>query len=87
MDRSAPTFVSGVERRQQVTHLRAPDLADDDAVRSHAEGLADQGLEIDLADPLDVRRASLEADDVRMVGSELARVLDEHQPLPPDRRG
>jgi len=57
--------VAGVGRLQHVEHLGAPDLADDDAVRPHAQGIADQLAQGDLAPALDVGRPGLEPDDVR----------------------
>ena len=48
-------------------------------------------LQRDLAGALDVGRSRLEAEHVRMVGPQLARVLDQHQPLgrvdQPEQRG
>jgi hypothetical protein len=55
--------------------LGAPHLADDDAVRPHAQGVADQLAQGDLAAALDVGRPRLEPDDVRAGEVQLGGVL------------
>ena len=57
--------VAGVGGLEHVEHLRAADLADDDAVGAHAEGVSDQLAQRDLAPALHVGWARLEADDMR----------------------
>ena len=81
VDGAAAAFVAGVERGQQLDDLGAAHLADDEPVGPHPQRLADQGAQGDLAGALDVGRAGLEADHVRVVGAELAGVLDQDQPL------
>ena len=44
--------MAGVHRLHHVERLGAPDLADDNAVGSHAEGVADQLADADATDPL-----------------------------------
>ena len=81
MQGAAPAVVAGVERGQEVDHLGAADLADDQPVGSHPQRLADQRAQLDRARALDVGRPALEPDDVRVVGTQLGGVLDEDQPL------
>ena len=78
---AAATVVAGVEGGQQVHHLGAADLADDQPVGTHPQGLPDQGAEVDGPLALDVGRPPLESDDVRMVRAQLGGVLDEDEPL------
>ena len=81
MEGAAAAFVAGVEGAEQVDDFWAADLADDQAVGAHPEGLADQVAQADLAGALDVRGSCLEADDVGMVGAQFAGVLDQDQSL------
>jgi hypothetical protein len=60
----------------------AADLADDDAVGAHAEGVADQLAQRHLAPALDVRGAGLEPDDMGSGKAQLGDVLDRDHPLP-----
>ena len=70
-----------VHRLEHVQRLRAADLADDDAVGAHAQGVADELADADLALALDVRRARLERDHVLLLELELGRVLDRDDAL------
>ena len=81
VQRAHPALVAGVQGREQLADLRAAHLADDEAVGPHPQGLADELDEGDPTDTLDVGPAALEPDDVRMVGVELADVLDDDDPL------
>jgi hypothetical protein len=81
VDGATAAVVAGVERGQEIHYFGAADLADDQAVGAHAEGLADQVAQRDLSGAFDVRRASLEADDVWMIRAEFAGVLDQDQPF------
>ena len=76
--RAAAALVTGVERGEQVDHLGAAHLADDEPVRPHPQRLADQVAQADRARALGVGGPRLEPDDVRVVGAQLAGVLDEH---------
>ena len=60
---------------------RAADLADDDAVGAHAQRVAHEVADRDLALALDVRRPGLERDDVRLLEPQLGVVLDGDDPL------
>jgi hypothetical protein len=64
VERGHETAVAGVGGLEHVQDLRAPDLADDDAVGTHAKGVADQLAQRDLTSTLDVGWARLEPDDV-----------------------
>ncbi len=74
----APAVVPGVQRGEQVDHLRPADLAHDEPVRAHPKGLPDEVTQRDLAGALQVGRAGLEPHDVRVVRTQLPGVLDEH---------
>ena len=68
--------VAGVHRLQHVERGAVADLADDDAVGPHAQGVAHQVADGDLARALDVGRAGLEPQHVLLVQLELGGVLD-----------
>ena len=59
----------------------AADLADDDAVGAHAQRVAHQVADGDLALALDVGRARLQRDHVRLLELQLGGVLDGDDPL------
>ena len=69
-------LVTGVHRLEHVERLGAADLADDDAVGSHAQRVAHEVADRDLAATLDVRRAGLEREHVLLAELELLGVLD-----------
>ncbi len=81
MQGAASTLVPGVHRRQKIGDLRAAHLPDDQAVGPHAQRLTHQGLQVHLPGTLHVRRAGLQPHHVRMPRTQLAGVLDEHDPL------
>jgi hypothetical protein len=81
VDRATPAIVAGMHRRQQVTDLGATDLADHQPVRTHAERLTDQISQADRSSQLGVSRPTLDSHDMRMVGRELPRILDDHDPV------
>ncbi len=81
VQRATATLVPGVEAGQHVEDLRASHLPDDQAIRAHAQGLADQRAQRDLAGSLDVGRARLQAHHMRMLGGQLSGVLHDHDPL------
>ena len=57
VDRGQRAVVAGVHRLEHVERLAAADLADDDPVGAHAQRVAHQVADGDLALALDVRRA------------------------------
>ena len=73
--------MAGVHGLEHVERLGAADLADDDPVGPHAQGVADELADADLALALDVRRARLERDHVLLLELQLGRVLDRDDPL------
>ena len=73
--------VAGVHRLQHIQGLAAADLADDDPVGAHAEAVANQLADRQLALPLHVGRAVLERDHVWVLDLELGRVLDRDDAL------
>ena len=60
VDRRQRAVVARVHRLEHVERLRAANLADDDAVGPHAQCVAHEVADADLALALDVRRARLE---------------------------
>lgn len=73
--------MTGGHRLEHVERLAAADLADDDAVGAHAQGVADQVADGDLSLALHVGRAGFEPDDVRLLELELGGVLDRDDAL------
>ena len=69
-------LVAGVHGLQHVQHLGGADLADDDAVGAHTQGVAHQIAGHDLAPPLDVGRPGLQAHHVLLLQLQLGGVLD-----------
>ena len=76
-------LVAGVHGLEHVERLAAADLADDDAVGAHAQRVADQVADGDLAVALDVRRAGLQPDHVVLRQGQLGGVLDGDDALAP----
>ena len=68
--------MAGVHGLEHVEGLATTDLTDDDAVGSHTQGVAHQVADLHLALALDVRRARLHREHVRLVELELLGVLD-----------
>jgi hypothetical protein len=66
----------GVHRLEHVEGFGAADFADDDAVRAHAERVAQQVALLDGVLARHVGRARFHADDVALLEQELERVLD-----------
>lgn len=81
MNRSGAPVMPGVQRRQQVDHLRASDLADDDAVRTHAQRLPDQLAQRDLPGALDVGAARHQPNQVGMLRLQFRGVLHTEDPF------
>ena len=73
--------VPGVHGLQHVERLAAAALAHHDPVRPHAQGVADEIANGDLALSLDVRRPRLELDPVLLGKLQLGRVLDGDDPF------
>ena len=82
VDRAERAVVAGGQRGQHVERLRAAHLADHDPVGPHPQRVAHQPPDRDLAAALEVRRARLEPDDVRLAQPQLGGVLDRDHPLP-----
>ncbi len=76
MDRRHRAFVTGIHRLQHVDCLGAAHLADDDAVRTHAQTVANQRALRHVAFAFDVGRARLQAHHVRLLQLQLRCVLD-----------
>ena len=73
--------MAGVHRLQHVERLFAADLADDDAIGPHTQGVDDQLALAHRALPFDVRRPRFQPDDVALPQRQLGRVLDGDDPL------
>ena len=73
--------VPGVEGGEQLAHLFAAALPDDEPVGSHAQRLAHESGEPDPAGALEVGLARLEPHVVRVVDAQLGDVLDRDDPL------
>src|SRR2546430_5276052 len=74
MKRAHRTVVAGVHRLQHVERLSAAHLADDDAVRPHAQRVAHEVADGDLARPLDGGGFGLEADHMTLPRAELGGI-------------
>ena len=61
---------------EQVEALGAADFAQDDAVRTHTQGVLDEVADSDRALALKVRRAGFERQPVRLLQAQFGRVLD-----------
>ena len=73
--------MAGVHRLQHVERFLAADLADDDAVGAHTQGVDQQLALPDGALAFDVRRPRLEAHHVLLVQLQFGRVLDRDDAL------
>ena len=71
VDRRHRAIVARVHRLQHVERFAGANLADDDAVGPHAQGILDQVALRDLALALDIRRPGLEAHDMLLLQLEL----------------
>ena len=76
MDGAQRPVVAGVHRLKHVQCLGSADLADDDAVGTHAKRVANELADCDLALAFDVLGPRLESEDVPLVEPQLGRVLD-----------
>ena len=76
VDGRQAAVVAGVHGLQHVERLVAADLADDDAIGPHAQGVDDELALPDRALALDVGRPRLEPDDVPLPQHQLGGVLD-----------
>ncbi len=76
VERRERTVVSGVHGLEHVEGLATAHLADDDAIGPHAQGVAHEIADRDLAASFEVLRASLEPDHVAALQAELDGVFD-----------
>ena len=81
MQRRDRSLVAGVHRLQHVEALGATNLTDDDPVGTHAQRVADEIADRDLAAALDIRRSRLEPHDMVLLQLQLDGVLDRDDPL------
>ena len=73
--------VPRVHRLEHVERLAAAAFSDDDAVRAHPQGIADEIAYGDGAAPLDVGRPGFQPDHVRLLKADFGRVLYGDDPL------
>src|SRR6185312_13008924 len=83
VDRRQRTFMARVHRLQHVERLWTANLADDDTVGAHTQGVPHELADSNLSLALDVRGPRLERDHVLLLELELRRVLDRDDPLDP----
>ena len=81
MQGGAPALVAGVEGLQQLAHFSATDLAHDQPVRPHPQGLAHEVDHGDESLAFDIRRARLETHDMAPRERHLEHVLDHEDAL------
>ena len=81
VDRRQRAVVAGVHRLQHVERFLASNLADDDAVGAHTQGVDDELPLPDRALAFDVRRPRLEPRHMLLVELQLGGVLDRHDAL------
>ena len=85
MDRGQRALVAGVHRLEHVQGLGAADLADDDAVGTHAQGVPDELADADPRWPS--MFAGRDSSGITWSRSWLGRVLDRDDPLVPWHEG
>ena len=73
--------MTGVHRLQHVERFFAADLADDDAIGPHTQGVDQQLALLDRALAFDVRRPRFEPGDVLLVELQFGRVFDRDDAL------
>ena len=76
MGRGQGTVVAGVHSLQHVESLARADLADDDAVGAHAQGITHEVADGNGSPPFEVGRTRLERDDVLLLQAQLGGILD-----------
>ncbi len=81
VDRGHAAVVPRVHGLQHVQGLAAADLAHDDPVGPHAQGVDHQVAGGDQAAALDVRRPGFHPHDVLLVEDQFGRIFDGHDPL------
>ena len=81
MNRRHGSLVTRVHRLQHVQGLGSTHLADNDAIRTHAQAVAKQAALRHLALALDVGRARLEDDHVFLLKLQFCGIFDRHDPL------
>ena len=76
MDGCERAVMTGVHCLKHVERFAAAALADDDAVRTHSQGVADEIADVDFAFAFDVRRTRFEADHMILAQLEFRRVFN-----------
>ncbi len=79
--RGGAALMAGVQSDEQLDHLGAAELADDQPVRTHPQRLTHQLAQRDGARAFDVGGAGHQPHRVRVVEHDLGGVLDDHEPL------
>ena len=73
--RAHRSVVAGIHRLQKIKGFGSANLADDDALRPHAQAVAHQVAHCHGAGAFEIRRACLEPHDMRLLQLEFGRVL------------
>jgi hypothetical protein len=81
VQRSHRAVVAGIHGLQKVKRFRAPHLAHDDPFRTHTQTVLDELPHRDLAFAFNVRRACLEAHNVRLLELKFRGVFAGDDPL------
>ncbi len=81
VDRAASALVPGVQGGEEIDDLGSAYLADDDAIRAHAQRLPHEIANRDDTRALDIRDPCLQRDGMRVVRGELGGVLDDDESL------
>ncbi len=81
VDGRQAAVVAGVHGLEHVERFFAADLAEDDAVGTHTQGVDHEIALADVALALDVRRPRLEPHDVPLPQQQFGRVFDRHDAL------
>ena len=74
-------LVTGVHGLQHVERLRPAALADQNAIRPHTQGVADQVPCRHLADAFDVGGARFQPADMRLLQAQLGGIFNGHNAL------
>ncbi|MNZ48618.1 hypothetical protein D3C78_663660 [compost metagenome] len=75
------TIVTSIHRRQHIKHFNTTNLAQQNTIRAHAQGVANQLAGFDFAMALGIRRAGFQAHHMRVVQLQFSDILNAHQPF------
>jgi hypothetical protein len=81
VERTHRSIVAGVHRGEKVEAFRATNFAQDDAVRTHTQGVLHEVTDGDRAFAFKVRRAGFERQPVRLLQAKFGGVFDRQHAL------